>query len=75
MRSKSAPQIILSLLIFVADNTQCQNPRIEMNMMPLEEEDVMAAVALAEAFKEQISARNIVAEEADPARAMGEQDG
>ena len=52
----------------LATNVLCQRPRIELAVMPEERDAVEAAVALAEAFKEQMIG-------ADPARAMGEEEG
>ena len=70
MCEMSARSILFVISISVAaDDVLCQN-RFEIETMPLER-DVEAAVALAEAFKEQIGA----GAEADPARAMGEKEG
>ena len=55
----------------LATNVLCQRPRIEMAVKPGERDAVEAAVALAEAFEEQMIVEGLGA---DPARAMGEED-
>ena len=67
----TARSVALVLLIFAQDDgVLSQNPRMGMNVMPMKE-DLEAAMALAEAFKEQIGVGAAV----DPARAMGEEKG